>query len=199
MKVTAWFMGFAALALIALAGCHEVGHVSDYDDYGSYGRRELIGEIREVDTRAREIQLRSDGGRTWRVRYDKNTRVVYGNSQRGVRDLERGDYVALRGQEDGDGRYYAETILVRNGVQDRGGWFGRNTSTLDVLDGTVEQIYPRRSSFEVRDRRRLVLVAVPSNAPRRVNERFRDLNEGDRVRVEGRFVSADRFELESFR
>jgi YD repeat-containing protein len=199
MKVNAWFMGFAALALIALAGCHEVGHVGDYDDYGSYGRRELIGEIRDVDTRGREIQLRSDGGRTWRVRYDKNTRVVDGNSQRGVRDLQRGDYVALRGQEDGDGRYYAEAILVRNGVQDRGGWFGRNTSTLDVLDGTVEQIYPRRSSFEVRDRRRLVLVAVPTNAPRRISERFRDLNEGDRVRVEGRFVSADRFELESFR
>jgi hypothetical protein len=199
MKLAGKLIGFAALALIALAGCHEIGHVDDYQDYGGAGRNELVGEVREVDTRARAIELRSDNGRVWRVRYDNATRVIYGNRDGAARDLEPGDYVAMRGQRDGDGRYYADTITVRNSVQDRGGWFGRNTSRLDVLDGTVEQIYPRRSSFEVRDRRRLVLVAVPSNAPRRVNERFRDLNEGDRVRVEGRFVSADKFELESFR
>jgi hypothetical protein len=198
MKLRTWFFGFGALALIALAGCHEIGHVDDYRDYGSAGRNELIGEVRDVDTRARVIQLRSDTGRTWRVRYDKNTRVV-GNSDHAVRDLEPGDYVAVRAQEDGDGRFYADTILVRDSVQDRGGWRGRNASRLDLLDGTVEQIYPRRSSFELRDRRRLVVVALPSDAPRRVNDQFRRLSEGDRVQVEGRFVGPDRFELENFR
>jgi hypothetical protein len=199
MKLRTWFFGFGALALIALAGCHEIGHGDDYGGYGSVRRNELIGEVRDVDTRAREIQVRSQTGRTWRVRYDKNTRVVIGNGNSAVRDLERGDYVAVRAQEDGDGRFYANTILVRDSVQDRGGWRGRNAARLDLLEGTVEQIYPRRGSFEVRDRRRLVIVALPPDAPRRVDDRFRRLSEGDRVRVEGRFVSSDKFELETFR
>jgi hypothetical protein len=199
MKLQALFIGFTALALIVLAGCHEIGHVDDYRDYGGSARSDLAGEVRDVDTRARVIHLRSDNGRTWRVRYDNSTRVIYGNRDLAPYNLERGDYIALRGERDGDGRYHAETIMVRETSQDRGGWFGRSSARLDLLDGTVEQIYPRRASFELRDRRRLIVVALPPDAPRRINDRFNRLSEGDRVRVEGRFVGPDRFELASFR
>jgi hypothetical protein len=50
----------------------------------------------------------------------------------------------------------------------------------------------------VRDRGRIVLVTLPYSAPRSVSDRFNRLREGDFVRVEGRFINNDRFELEEF-
>ena len=57
----------------------------------------------------------------------------------------------------------------------------------------------RRGTFEIRDsRNRTIVVSVPFNAPRQVMDRFNRLREGDSVRVEGRSVANDRFELENF-
>jgi hypothetical protein len=44
----------------------------------------------------------------------------------------------------------------------------------------------------------MVVVSLPSNAPRSVGDRFNRLREGDHVRIEGQFLNQDRFELESF-
>jgi hypothetical protein len=43
-----------------------------------------------------------------------------------------------------------------------------------------------------------VVVYVAFNAPRPVSDRFNRLRNGDYVRIEGRGVSADRFDLENF-
>jgi hypothetical protein len=103
----------------------------------------------------------------------------------------------MRAQEDRDGRYYTDYITVREAAQDRG--LGRGSvGRLDRLEGRVEYINARRGSFEVRDRGRTVLVTLPYNTSRSVNDRFNRLREGDFVRVEGRFVNDDRFELEAF-
>jgi hypothetical protein len=70
---------------------------------------------------------------------------------------------------------------------------------LDRAEGTIENIDPRRGTFEMRDSRdHLILVSVPFNAPRSVIDKFNNLRTGDHVRVEGRAVGADRFELEDF-
>ena len=184
------------MSLFALAGCHELGHVDSPGDYGSTGDH-LVGEVRFVDTRDREIDIRSDGGRTWRVRYDNRTRVTYRQKDYEVTELEPGDYVALRTQQDRSGRLYTDLVTVRESVQDRGGR-GR-TGRLDSFEGTVEYIDNRRGLFEVRNRQnRLVVVTLPYNAPRSVSERFNRLRQGDYVRIEGRFLNQDRFELESF-
>ena len=190
-----WF-GFLAFTLLALAGC-EPG-VYGPGDYGGLGRNDLVGEVRRVDTRNRLIELRSDSGRNLQIRYDNNTRVVYRQRDYAVSNLEPGDYVAMRAQEDRDGRYYADFITVRESAQDRGGYTGGGTGRLDRIEGRIERIDSRRGSFEIRDRGRVVLVTLPYGASRSVSDRFNRLREGDYVRVEGRYVNDDRFELEAF-
>jgi hypothetical protein len=197
MKSAARLMRIVILAAVAFAGCHELGHIDGIGDYGGIGGGDVVGEVEYVDTRSREIEIRTDSGRTSVLRYDERTQVIYRQRNYSVDNLERGDYVAARVQQDRDGRSYTDTITVRESVQDRGGRAG--SGRFDRIDGRVEYIDARRGTFEVRDQRnRLVIVAVPFNAPRQVIDRFNRLREGDSVRIEGRTVGSDRFELESF-
>ena len=184
-----------ALAFFAITGCEEVGRMGGLGDYGSPSN-DIIGEIVNVDTRGRQIDIRADSGRTRTIDYDNNTQVIYRQRNYSVANLERGDYVAVRVQQDRDGRYYADTVTVRDSAQDRGTIGG---GRLDRTEGRVEYVDSRRGTFEIRDsRNRLVVVSVPFNAPRSVTDRFNRLRNGDYVRIEGRSVSADRFELENF-
>jgi exosome complex RNA-binding protein Csl4 len=184
-----------ALAFFALAGCEEVGRMGGLGDYGTNGN-DVIGEVMNVDTRGRQIDIRADSGRMRTIGYDNNTQVIYRQRNYSVANLERGDYVAVRVQQDRDGRYYADTVTVRESAQDRGTIGG---GRLDRTEGRVEYVDSRRGTFEIRDsRNRLIVVSVPFNAPRSVTDRFNRLRNGDYVRIEGRSVSADRFDLENF-
>jgi exosome complex RNA-binding protein Csl4 len=184
-----------ALAFFALTGCQELGRIDGPGDYGSVGD-DIVGEVMNVDTRSREIEIRADSGRTRTISYDNNTQVIYRQRKYSVTNLERGDYVAARVERDRDGRYYTDTVTVREAAQDRGTIGG---GRLDRIEGRVEFVDSRRGTFEIRDsRNRLVVVSVPFNAPRAVTDRFNRLRSGDNVRIEGRSVSADRFDLESF-
>jgi exosome complex RNA-binding protein Csl4 len=189
--------GLLSLATLAFTGCHELGHVDGLGDYGSSGN-EVVGEVQFIDTRAREIEIRTDSGLTSVVRYDDNTQVVYRQRNYPVANLERGDYVAARVQQDRDGRYSTNSITVKESVQDRGSSTG-GRGGLDRAEGRIEYVDSRRGTFEMRDsRNRLIVVSVPFNAPRQVIDRFNRLRDGDSVRIEGRAVSNDRFELENF-
>ncbi len=184
-----------ALVFFTLAGCHEAGHIDLPGNYGS-AANEIVGEVINVDNRSREIEIRADSGRTSMVRYDNNTQVLYRQRTYPVANLERGDYVAARVQQDRDGRYSTNTISVRESAQDRG---TVGVSRLDRTEGRVEYVDNGRGTFELRDsRNRLVVVAVDFNAPKAVTDRFKRLRNGDQVRIEGRSVSVDRFELASF-
>ena len=184
-----------ALAFFTLTGCHEAGHIDLPGNYGS-AANEIVGEVINVDNRSREIEIRADSGRTSMVRYDNNTQVLYRQRTYPVANLERGDYVAARVQQDRDGRYSTNTISVRESAQDRGTVVG---SRLDRIEGRVEYVDSGRGTFELRDsRNRLVVVAVDFNGPKAVTDRFKRLRNGDQVRIEGRSVSVDRFELASF-
>jgi exosome complex RNA-binding protein Csl4 len=184
------------LAALALTGCDELARVGDLGNYGSLGS-DLVGEVENVDTRAREIEIRTDSGRTAVVRYDDRTQVIYQQRNYSVANLEPGDYVAARVQQDRNGQNYTDTITVREGVQDRRSKPG--SARLDRIEGRIEYVDERRGTFELRDsRNRLILVAVPFNAPRSVMDRFNRLRTGDYVRIEGRPLDADHFDLESF-
>ncbi|HEY5543685.1 MAG TPA: hypothetical protein VIM04_10575 [Candidatus Binatia bacterium] len=197
MKSATRLMGIVIVAAVSFVGCHELGHVDGIGDYGGIGGGDIVGEVEYVDTRAREIEIRTDAGRTSVLRYDDRTQVIYRQRNYSVDNLERGDYVAARVQQDSEGRSYTDTITVRESVQDRSGRAG--SGRFDRIDGRVEYIDARRGTFEVRDQRnRLVVVAVPFNAPRQVIDRFNRLREGDSVRIEGRSVGSDRLELENF-
>lgn len=184
--------------LFGLSGCPELSQIEGLSDYGSVGGNDVVGEIRDIDTRARQIKLRTDGGRNLDVQYDNRTRVTFQQRDYDVSNLEPGDYVAMRAQQDRDGRLYTDLVTVRESVQDRSGTSGR-AGRLDRLDGRVEYIDTRRGMFEIRDRQnRLVVVTLPYNSPRSVSDRFDRLREGDNVRLEGRLVNQDRLELEAF-
>ena len=200
MKFATRILGFLAFALLALAGCHEPGHVDGPGDYGTIGGNDIVGEVRYVDARAREIEVRTEAGRTMNVRYDNRTRVTYRQKDFPVSNLEPGDYVAMRAQQDRDGRLYTDLAAVRESAQDRSGSGGRigRPDRLERFEGTVERVDARRGTFEVRERGRVVVVSVAFNAPRSVTDHFNRLREGDFVRIEGRFSNQDRFDLENF-
>jgi exosome complex RNA-binding protein Csl4 len=196
MKTRKRIFGILVLAAVALTGCDELARVGDLGNYGSLGS-DLVGEVENVDTRAREIQIRTDSGRTSVVRYDDRTQVIYQQRNYSVANLEPGDYVAARVQQDRNGQNYTDTITVREGVQDRGN--KRGSGRLDRIEGRIEYVDERRGTFELRDsRNRLIVVAVPFNAPGSVMDRFNRLRTGDFVRIEGRAVDTDHFDLESF-
>lgn len=199
MKMATRLLAVFLFSALALAGCHELGHIDGTGDYGGTQTqgRDIVGEVEYVDARAREIEIRTDDRRTATVRYDNRTQVVYRQRNYSVENLERGDYIAVRTQQDRDGRNYADTITVRESVQDRGGRAG--SGRFDSLSGRVEHIDQRRGTFELRDsRNRTIVVSVPFNSPRPIIDRFNRLREGDNVRIEGRAVSPERFELENF-
>jgi exosome complex RNA-binding protein Csl4 len=132
------------------------------DGLGDYGSsNDIVGEVQDVDTRAREIEIRTDSGRTSIIRYDNNTQVVYQQRNYSVDNLERGDYVAARVQRDRDGRDFTDSITVRESVQDRGYSSGGSRGRLDRAEGRVEYVDSRRGTFEIRDQRnRLIVVSV---------------------------------------
>lgn len=196
MKLRKRLFGILSVAALALTGCDELARVGDLGNYGSLGS-DLVGEVENVDTRAREIQIRTDSGRTSVVRYDDRTQVIYQQRNYSVANLEPGDYVAARVQQDRNGQNYTDTITVREGVQDRGN--KRGSGRLDRIEGRIEYVDERRGTFELRDsRNRLIVVAVPFNAPGSVMDRFNRLRTGDFVRIEGRAAGSDRFDLENF-
>ena len=204
MKLTMRVLAFLSWSLLVLTGCAELGQIGFPGDYGNWGGSDLVGEVRDVDTRAREIELSTDAGRRLLVKYDNNTRVSYRQRDYAVANLEPGDYVAMRAQQDRDGRYFTDLITVKESVQERGGYGGASSGggsagRLERLEGRVEFIDSRRGTLEIRDRNnRLVVVSLPYNAPRAISDRLSRLREGDYVRMEGRFLSRERFELENF-
>jgi hypothetical protein len=195
MTIGRKLLGVLALSS-AFAGCHELGHMDGPPIFGG-DSSDIVGEIQYVDTRNRQIEVRSDAGRTEYVRYDSQTRVTYQQRDYVVENLESGDYVAMRVQQDRGGRLYVDQITVRESVQERGR--EGQSASFARFEGTVERIDGRRGSFELRNRQnRLVLVTLPYNPPRSVSDRFNRIREGDYVAVEGRFLNQDRLELENF-
>ena len=204
MKLPIRVWAFLSWSLLVLTGCAELGQLGFPGDYGNWGGSDLVGEVRDVDTRARQIELSTDAGRKFLVRYDNNTRVSYRQRDYAVANLEPGDYVAVRAQQDRDGRNFTDLITVKESVQERGGYGeagsgGGSVGRLEKLEGRVEFVDSRRGTLEIRDRNnRLVVVSLPYNAPRVITDRLNRLREGDYVRMEGRFVNRERFELENF-
>jgi hypothetical protein len=194
-----WLLGVLSLAMLAATGCNELRQIGGLGDYGVLGNSDVVGEVENVDSRAHEIEIRTDSGRTAVVGYNDQTQVIYRQRNYSVTNLERGDYVAAHVQRDRDGRDFADTITVRESVQERSGTGRQTGSRVDRLEGRVEDVDPRRGTFDIRDsRNRVVTVSVAFNAPRSVRDRFDRLRSGDYVRIEGRAGGSDQFDLENF-
>jgi len=214
--------GWAAGAVLALAvtagGCAGNGWedvLNGRDRYG-YGS-EVRGQVRDVGSRT--IELRTEGGRSARVRYDGSTDVRYRDRRYSVRSLERGDYVTVRTSRERDGDLYARSVVVRRSARADRGYDGRTTDRrVDRRDDRrvpprrEQGVYGRTTNLEGRvghvardgfylheTARGTVSVDLPRNAPRSLREHLLRLRQGQRVRVVGRFLSEDRFEVQGFR
>ncbi len=196
-----------ALALTVSAGCSD-------NNFALVGREtlpasatqavpdEFVATVERVNTGAREINLRPNDGRTRVVGYSTDTRVMYRGREYPVSQLKAGDIVAMQLRQDSRGNSYTDLIRVQESIRDRDQSRGdtyRPATGIQTVDGRVEQVDVQRYSFEMRDQsRERVLVSLPDNARRSDIDRFRALRSGDYVRVEGRFLDRERFELDSF-
>ena len=117
-------------SLLLLTGCLSMGHMGGAGTMadillgggrgggGVNDSRDLRGEIRNVDTRRQTIHI-STGWRTEQVRYDRSTRVSYGNRRYNVRDLRRGDLVRVRLDRDRRrGTMYTRQIQLQDRQRD---------------------------------------------------------------------------------
>jgi hypothetical protein len=186
-----------AMALAAIAACS--------DNIALVGRpalqldpEEIFGEIDRVDTSSRQIHLRSEDSRNRVVGYSTDARALYRGREYSIGQLDRGDKVSMQLKQDSRGHSYTDLIRVQDRYQSRGGDASLG-SRIQTLDGRVEQLDFQRRSFGIRDQSsERVIVSLPSNAQRSDVDRFRALRSGDYVRVEGRFLDRERFELENF-
>jgi hypothetical protein len=195
-----------ALALTVSAGCSDNTALVGRDTLPARAsqpvQNELVATVERVNTGSREINLRPNDGRTRVVGYSTDTRVIYRGREYPVSQLEAGDIVAMQLSQDSRGNSYTDLIRVQESIQDRNQRRGDGASPgsrIQTLDGRVEQLDFQRSSFEIRDQsRERVIVSLSDNARRSDVDRFRALRSGDYVRVEGRFLDRERFELENF-
>jgi hypothetical protein len=128
--------------------------------------------------------------------HDAQTRVRYRNAAYPVQNIQAGDDVVVRPRAGVSGTFpVADLITVTAKARDRSGPGIR----LDSVEGRVEYIDSQRGTFEIRDKnKRLIIVNLRFNPPRAASDRFNRLRNGDSVRIEGRYLNQDRFELENF-
>jgi hypothetical protein len=186
------------LALTASAGCEGIALLGR--PALELGQDEFVAEVERLDTSSREIHLRPNDSRIRVVGYSADARAIYRGREYPVARLEGGDIVVMRLRQDSRGNSYTDLIRVQESSRDwdRDG-ITRSGTGIQTVDGRVEQVDLQRSSFEIRDQsRERIFVSLPYNARRSDVDRLRALRAGDYVRVEGRFLDRDRFELENF-
>jgi hypothetical protein len=217
--------GALLTVLLVAAGCAGFGGPSSAPAPRT-SASEIVAEIDRVDSGARQIVARTPDGRVETVSFDERTQVMYRGQSYPVSSLERGDVVSMRLAPAGPSRY-VDLISVQQSVQERRGSAGVPGPVVPAptpptgpkgptgsigstgpsagplanqrIEGTVGMIDGQRGLFEVRtpDLGTLV-VSLPYN-PRSMDvDRFRRLRSGDNVRLSGRLLNAQRFELEQF-
>jgi hypothetical protein len=164
---------------------------------------EIFAEIERVDTASWHLHLRLDDSRNRVVGYSADARALYQGREYPVAQLESGDKVSMQLRQDSRGNSYTDLVRVHESISDRNQSPDAVTSSpgpgIQTLDGRVAQVDFQRGSFEIRDESsERVIVSIPSDAQRSDVDRFRALRNGDHVRVEGRYLDRQRFELLTF-
>lgn len=188
-----------AMPVIGIAGCMEnialIGRPTIEE-----GQSDIQGEVESVDLSSRRIYLRPAAGDRREITYSPDARVLYQGREYPVSRLKTGDVIALQLKRDTRGDSYADLIrLQENSREQARGDASTATARIQTLSGKVERVNVRGNSFELDDQRNQPISVVLSNDARDSDrERLRMLRDGDRVRIEGRFLGRDRFELLSF-
>lgn len=193
--------GASVSALVLVTGCASLGSLEQILSQaagGLYGS-EMAGQVRQVDTRRQQIEIQSGWGGAERVRYDRRTEVIYRQRRYDVRELEPGDYVRIRVEDDRDREPYASVIHVEESRSDRRGGDRGSYSRVTRIEGQVNRIDAQRGWFEITDSRgEAFLVTLPYEPNRSLRDKFRRIRRGDRVRLEGERLNNTRVEILRF-
>jgi PHD/YefM family antitoxin component YafN of YafNO toxin-antitoxin module len=162
---------------------------------------DVVGSVERVDLDERRLYLRPQGGGRRVVLYSRDAQVFYRGREYPVTRLVPGDVVEMQMKRDTRGELYVDSIRIQE--ENVSGRVRRDDFTtaprIERLAGTVESINRRDVSFELNNRPgQIVLVALSEYVRDSDRERFRTLRSGDHVRIEGKYVSRDRFEMLSF-
>ena len=188
-----------AMPLIGIAGCMEnialIGRPTIEE-----GQSDVRAEVERIDRDSRRLYLRPDQGERRVIAYSADAHVLYRGREYPVTRLEPGDVVALQVKRDGRGESYTDLIRLQENVREPSRSEGPGAaSRIQTLSGRVDRIDVRGNSFDLDDQQsQPVLVVLSESARDSDRERLRRLKDGDRVRIEGRFMGRDRFELLSF-
>jgi hypothetical protein len=114
--------------------------------------------------------------------------------------LAPGDVVAVQVKRDGRGESYVDLVRIeRESVGDVG--IREETimpSAIETLSGIVQRVNRRDNSFEIDNQPSPIVIALSDYVRDSDRERFQTLESGDHVRVEGKFLGRNRFEMLSF-
>jgi len=91
---------------------------------------EFVATVERVNTGSREIDLRSNEGRSRVVVYSADTHVIYRGHEYPISQLEAGDIVAIELRQDVGGNFYTDLIRVQENFQDRNQRWG-DTASMD--------------------------------------------------------------------
>ena len=197
---TAARRGAAAMMVLALGACAQLGSVGNVLGGVLGGQNQVQGIIRGVDTRAQQIVIQQSDGSNVALAYDAQTQVVYNNQNYSVTSLDPGDQVTARVQSTNNGGYYTDLVQVDQPVSGSGGTAGGTTNgTIQNIQGTVRQIDTTNGLFTMDVQNYgTITVSLPYNVSRNDQLRFQSLRNGDNVRIAGVFLNNQRVELRQF-
>jgi hypothetical protein len=191
-------MAMVGLLLVLVPACAPLdGVLGDVGGYPDGRSSQIAGEVRSVDARRGQLQVRDDRSRrNVTLRYDNRTRVTYGRQQYPASALERGDVVRVAVSYDRSGSAWADRVEVRSAARP-----GRTTAgRVQRVDGAVRAVDTRRGYFALdQNRAGTIVVYMPQRASSNDARRFERLRRGDRVSVEVRPIGNNQAELVRFR
>lgn len=192
----------AALFVSVAGACSSTGGLGGVlgSVLGGGSQQQLSGTVQGVDTRSQQIFLQQSNGQTIGVGYDSRTQVVFQNQTYSVNSLEHGDQVTARiSNTNGSGNgssYYTDYVQVDQSVSSNGG----NTSgNVQTIQGNVRQVDVANGWFTMNaGNSGVVTVSLPYNARSADVNKFRNLRQGDYVRLYGVYLNNSRVELRQF-
>ena len=195
---------------MAATGCSQLGTLGNVlggvmQPGAGSGSAQVAGTVRYVDTQRGMLQITTQQGQTGNVYFDNRTQVVYQQQSYPVTALEQGDEVQMQLQQDQQGNYYTNYIMVVRSVRDSGGYnnsgsYGGNNTNNNLVqaEGRVGWIDYQRGQFSLVTNRGTYTVMMPYNSSAADANQFRNLRQNSYVRVQGQLVSNNQLQLTRF-
>ena len=161
-------------------------------EVGRYGARDVVGTVTRVAGDGDDFWIRTNRGEV-RIEAKGGVRVYHNGRTYRVRDLDRGDYVAVDLQNSSNKLKARSVEVLRSvggygygGYGDYGDYNGANGGRYARLEGQVVSVDSRRNTMVVRTRSQGDAVINVRELERRYGRYWaRDLRRGEWVLVQG--------------